>query len=245
MARHWPEATGILKLSRATLMNVLMHYGGPSPLAEDETGEDRVAGWGGRFLQREKAKQLVKSARETVGVRMQAEELDQIRRYAKEAYQAYREVETTKRQLARLSREHPTIARMATVLGGATACVIWSSVGDPLAYHCGPAYRKAMGLNLKERSSGKHRGKLKITKRGPGIARRWLYYAAMRILQKPEVRGWYEAKKKRDGDFGRGAVIGVMRKLPLALYSVAMREEEFRLDRLFPGRSLPRKGGTK
>jgi hypothetical protein len=42
-------------------------------------------------------------------------------------------------------------------------------IPDPHNYPCGEAYRKAMGLNLKERSSGKHQGKLKITKCGPSI----------------------------------------------------------------------------
>ena len=67
-------------------------------------------------------------------------------------------------------------------------------------------YRKAMGLNLKERSSGKHQGKLRITKRGPSIARRWLYFAAMRTIQEPAVRRWYEAKKAKDQDRGQGAL---------------------------------------
>ena len=86
----------------------------------------------------------------------------------------------------------------------ATACVLWVALGAPKNYHCGEAYRKAMGLNLKERSSGKHKGKLKITKRGPAIARRWLYFAAMRLSQEPDVRRWYEAKKAKDQDRGTG-----------------------------------------
>jgi transposase len=109
-------------------------------------------------------------------------------------------------------------------------------LGDPANYHCGDAYRKAMGLNLKERSSGKYEGKLKITKRGPSMARRWMFFAAMRILQKPPVRRWFEAKKRKDGDRGLGAVVAVMRKLAPALHAVGARGEKFSLERLFPGR---------
>ena len=93
-----------------------------------------------------------------------------------------------------------------------------------------------MGLNLKERSSGKHKGKLKLTKRGPSIVRRWLYFAAMRAIQDPNVRRWYEAKKAKDGDRGKGALLGVARKLALALYGVAVGDESFQPWRLFPGR---------
>jgi len=235
LTRHWPEATRALKLSSATLMQMLMHYGGPSPLAEDEDASARLASWGGRFLDSAKIRRMVDSAGATTGVRMHPEEVLQMQCYAEEAYQAYRAVQSAKRRLSELSKQHATLARLAEVVGGPTACVLWVAVGDPNNYHCGEAYRKAIGLNLKERSSGKYRGKLKITKRGPAIARRWLYFAAMRILQTPEVRGWYEAKKRRDGDRGRGAVIAVMRKLALALYAVGACGEEFSLARLFPG----------
>lgn len=118
-------------------------------------------------------------------------------------------------------------------------------MGDPRDYHCGEAYRKAMGLNLKERSSGKHKGRLKITRRGPSVVRKWLYFAAMRATQDPDVRRWYEAKKAKDGDRGKGALIGVTRKLALALYAVAVRGEPFQPWRLFPGRSQARRSLQK
>jgi transposase len=108
-------------------------------------------------------------------------------------------------------------------------------LGDPNNYHHGEAYRKAMGLNLKERSSGRYRGQIKITKRGPGIARRWMYLAALRMVQDAEVVDWYEAKKKRDKGRAKGALVGVMRKLALALHATA-RGETFDPRRLFPGK---------
>ena len=73
------------------------------------------------------------------------------------------------------------------------------------------------------------------------MVRRWLYFAAMRLSQDPDVRRWYEAKKAKDQDRGTGALIAVARKLALALYSVGVYGEEFEGWRLFPGRSLPRK----
>ena len=43
---------------------------------------------------------------------------------------------------------------MAEVVGTTTACVLRVTLGAPQDYHCGEAYRTAMGLNLKERGSG-------------------------------------------------------------------------------------------
>ena len=70
--------------------------------------------------------------------------------------------------------------------------MIWSKLGDPIEYSSSGAFVKAIGLNLKEISSGQRRGELGISKRGPPEARRWIYYWAMRSVQRPEFAKWYE-----------------------------------------------------
>jgi len=104
-----------------------------------------------------------------------------------------------------------------------------------------------MGLNLKERSSGMYQGKLKISKRGFGQVRRWLYFAALRLIVEGPVGRWYQRKRARDGDKAKRAVIGVMRKLALALYAVGAEGKAFEPGRLFPSCRLAvrRGGGTR
>ena len=81
---------------------------------------------------------------------------------------------------------------------------------------------KGYGLNLKEKSSGKQKGQLSITKRGPGRARQYLWLAVFRWLQKDAVaRAWYAEKIKRDGGRRSRAVIALMRKFAQALFHVA------------------------
>jgi transposase len=239
LARHWPEATKILKLSSVTLIRVLVHYGGPTELSEDDEAAQQLRRWGGPFLKEEKIQKLCASAEATVGVRMSSVEQQRMKRYATQALQAHQEICQAKRQLKQLSQQDETVQKVSEIVGSATACVLQAAVGNPANFHCGEAYRKSLGLNLKERSSGKHKGKLKITKRGPSIARRWLYFAAMRIVQQPPVRRWYEAKKKKDGGWGGRAIVAVMRKLALAIWNVVVRGQPFELWRLFPGRPLP------
>jgi transposase len=154
---------------------------------------------------------------------------------AANALAAQRETKSAKARLEELGQKNEALCRMSKAVGMVTACVLWVTLGDPANYHCGEAYRKAMGLNLKERSSGKYHGQLKISKRGPGIVRRWLYLAAMRMVQDAEVQDWYEAKKARDKGRAKGALVGVMRKLALALHAAA-RGEAFDPRRLFPGK---------
>jgi transposase len=119
------------------------------------------------------------------------------------------------------------------VIGIPTACVLWVSTGDPRQYHAAAAYRKAMGLNLVERSSGEYQGALRISKRGSARSRQWLYFAVLRLVQKEGVRSWYEAKKARDPHAAKSVLVALMRKLALALYQVAVHNQEFDPRRLF------------
>lgn len=240
LARHWPEATRLLELTSVSLLRALAHYGGPAKLAADAAAATRLVKWGRRPLVTAKIENVIASAAQSVGVPQQEQDGKRVQKYAAQALAAYRQTQHARRELVRLAKFNEVIQRQAQVVGTATACVLWVVLGDPRDYPCGEAYRKAMGLNLKERSSGKYQGRLKITKRGPSIVRRWLYFAAMRTVQAEPVRRWYEAKKAKDQDRGKGALIAVVRKLAMALHAVGARQEPFEAWRLFPGRSLAR-----
>jgi transposase len=62
-------------------------------------------------------------------------------------------------------------------------------------YSCLRAYLKAMGLNLKERSSGESQSRAHITKRGNPRLRQWVYLAAIRWVQYHPVKAWYVRKR--------------------------------------------------
>jgi transposase len=90
-------------------------------------------------------------------------------------------------------------------------------------------------LNLKEKSSGRLKGQLKITKRGSSIARKYFYLAALRLIQNdPLVKQWYDEKK--DPKAKMKTVIALMRKLAKAVWHVG-RGEAFDASKLF---SLPK-----
>jgi hypothetical protein len=163
-------------------------------------------------------------------------EEEYVQRCAQAALEAGREMQQARRALEKMVQGNPGLERMSESVGACTACVLFATLGNPRDYHCGAAYRKAMGLNLKERSSGQQKGQLKITKRGPSAARRWLFFAALRHAQSGPVRSWFEAKKKKDKDRGLGAVVAIMRKLALAVHATVTRDEPFLLSRLLPGK---------
>jgi transposase len=132
---------------------------------------------------------------------------------------------------------------MAPIVGFATACVLHAAAGDPGQYGSPRAYLQALGLNLTERSSGRHKGRLRLSKRGPSLARRWLYFAAMRLVNKEGVRQWYQEKIQRDNYRGGRALTAIMRKLAWSLQVVRAKGLRFDSGRLF-GRA-GRKNGNK
>jgi transposase len=237
LARHWPEATRQMKVTSAALLRALVHYGGPQALAADAQAEARLAEWGGYWLGPDKVRRLLTGARGSVGIRQGEVQTRQVQQYARQAFAARQQVRRSLRELTRLVRGREGLEAQARAVGAGTACVLWASVGDPRDYGCGQAYRKAMGLNLTERSSGTSQGKLHISKRGNPRVRQWLYLAALRQVKKAGVRQWFEAKKGRDNQEGKRALVAVMRKLALALYQVGARGATFEAGRLFPGKA--------
>jgi transposase len=227
LSRHWPEATALLPLNSGVLRRCLLRYGGPRGLAEDTQAVERLYRWGKGLLSRDKAEALLAAARQTAGVPTGRWDEERLRRYAHEVQDGLQQQRQAGRRLRQLAPTQPVLQVMGEVVGVVTACVLWVQLGNPQDYHCGPAYRKAMGLNLAERSSGRWQGQLKISKRGSSVVRRWLYLAALRWVRREPVRSWYLRQKADRRGVAKPALVGVMRKLALALYRVGGRGEPF------------------
>ena len=242
LARHWPEVLGLLKCNSATVLRVLLEYGSVAELGRDPQGAAKLRGWSRDLLTEKKVEQILESGRNSVGVRMHEWDSRALRDYAQGAQAARKEMHIAARRLAQLALGQSTIQAMRPVVGVATACVLWLCLGDPHNYPCAQAYAKAMGLNLCERSSGTYKGRVKISKRGFGMVRYWMYLAAMRLLKEEPVRAWFLAKKEHDGQKGGKAMVAVMRRVGLALWHVGACGELFESWRLFPGGQGSQKG---
>lgn len=244
LARHWPEVTRLLRTSSATLLKALVEFSGPAALAAHPDAAGKLKGFGGHRLTEQRAQEVIASAKSTVGVRMTAWDRRRLKELAEHAVDARKQMGKARRELRRVAKDHASIQAMAVVVGLPTACVLWVCCGNPAAYSCASAYNKALGLNLVERSSGTFKGKLKISKRGKAMSRRWLFFAAMRWINDPGVRPWYECKKARDKT-GMLALIAVMRKLGKTLYHVGGKSSTFDPARLFPGIAAGKKADAK
>lgn len=248
LARHWPELGEQLKLSSAALLELLSQYGGPAGVAANSSeARELMRRVGGCRLAVEKISAVVDSAQHTVGEPQLPEEERLLVHIAKEARRNQRIARESKARIEAKTGDQESTKNMAPVVGKKTAAVLVASLGDPSDYDCAQAYRKSLGLNLWEKSSGdtddkrRKRGQisLHISRRGPAVSRMLLYYATLRLIQRDEVvAAWYARKVARDG--GRAklkAVVAIMRKLALALWHVS-QGEPFDSAKLFDTRRL-------
>ena len=224
LARHWPEASRVLELGSATLLELLAKYRGPQGVAA-APGAARalMRQVGGHFLKAEKVDEVVASSATTVGVPLTSEEEELIFVVVTETRRNQRAAALVRRRIEKLVGDHEAAGAMQAVVGKTTAAVVVASVGDPTRYGSASSFVKALGLNLREKSSGKTKGGLHITKRGAGVTRLYLFLAVLRLVQSDEViRAWYEKKVSRQGGAMKSkAIIAIMRKLAAALWHVA------------------------
>ena len=237
LARHWPELPSLLGLQSATLLELLMTYGDPDEVVRSAEASRALMRRVGR-LSSNKIDRILASATATIGIAMIAAERRLMQTFAREMRRARQALRAAKQRVEQLSESSPVIRELARPLGVMTAAVLVVEVGDPRHSVAAASYRKAFGLNLKVRSSGKLKGQLRITKRGSSVARQWLYFAVLRLLKKDAVmRAWYERKIQRDGGLKMKALIALMRKLAGALWHVA-RGQAFDSRKLFDVRRL-------
>lgn len=241
LARHWPEAPYWVSLQSVSLLQLLAEHGDPALVAaEPEWADQRLREIGGHWLKPEKREGLLHSASETVGVPMFAAERELIRGLAQEILEAREHSGKLERHLSRQVEQNPALTRVAQAVGKTSAVVLYCSLGAASDYANAASYLKAAGLNLKERSSGKHQGKLKLTKRGPGVARYYLYFAALRLVARPgPARDWYQAKSAQSGSPKGKLITALVRKLAKALWHVA-QGSRFDPAKLFESRAQSR-----
>jgi transposase len=238
--RHWPEVVRVMELKRVSLLSLVAEYGDPASIAAQREQAWQLMRHSGRgLLSAETICQVLDSAQDTLGVPCTEGERRLLKVLAEELLRTHQRLNQIEGEIAREVQNDLVLTRTAALVGKTTSLVLDAALGSPLDYPNPRSYLKAMGLNLKERSSGKHQGQLKITKRGPSIVRKYHYFAALRWLyQDPIIASWYRNKVRRDGGQLKGkAIVAVMRKLALSLWYVA-RGEVFDSRKLFNVRSL-------
>lgn len=240
VARHFPELTDVLDLTNASTLALIAKLGDPKRIAANAAAAvELMCDVGGPLLAREKVHRVVAAAAKTQGMPMTAGERSMLMKLAAEANRQRLLKAEAKKVLEQLATQEESIKRTAELVGVATAAIVYVEAGDAASYTAPATFVKALGLNLKEKSSGQHQGELKLTKRGSPLARKYLFLATLRLIQSDaHFKAWYARKVEREGSKRKlKAVIALMRKLATALWHVA-RGQAYDATKLFDSQRL-------
>lgn len=197
LLRHYPTAQDILTLGEPALAAILRK------VSRGKLREDR-------------ARALVEAASESVGVREGRSSmlleiglmLDTIATYD-------RFIESLEVEMVRHLEQIPYSRVILSLkgIGPVTTAGLIGEVGDFTKFGTISEVMKLAGLDLYEVSSGKHRGKLRISKRGRPLIRKLLYFAALSAVRKGgTMHEWYQRALGR-GMIKTKALVAVSRKL--------------------------------
>jgi transposase len=131
-----------------------------------------------------KASQLIQLAKVSIGDTTGLEEDKRQLRHLLDAYEWVRKtIEAADKEIERMLPEVPC-ADLVLSIGTtpSSTAVILSFVGDLRQLNHGSQLLRKAGLNLAERSSGKYKDKVKITKRGNSLLRKHLYLTITHLL---------------------------------------------------------------
>lgn len=224
LSRHWPKVLYLLALDSVTLENLLIEYGSPANIAENPpVAGQKMKAWGKSHLKDDKIIRILDSAANTVGQPCLEAERRYLQALAKEMQHSRQRRQQVKQALEAMVNADEGLREIGLTIGLVTTAVSMSCRLDPRNYPNPRCFQKALGLNLKEKSSGRYQGQLKITKRGCSIVRRYLYFAALRLIKNDAViKAWYQAKVNARAK--NKTVIALMRKLAKALWHVGRGE---------------------
>ena len=229
----FPEFRRVIKdIKTKTALYILSKYRIPdiiSGLKKEAFGEEIRIRSRGKFGESH-AEMLINLAKDTVGVREGAAGLSMDIRHI------LIQLELVNRLIAEIEHEMeitlnkvPCSSRLLSIkgLGVITVGGIIGEVGDFQRFRTQSEIMKLAGLDLYEISSGKWKGRRKISKRGRSLLRKILYYAAMQTIRKNGIMHEYYIRLTDRGMKSMMALIAVSRKLLRIIYAIVRDDSKY------------------
>lgn len=219
LASFFPEFLQVMKdMNTASALHLLQNH--PMPQDIVTFGETALAALLRKVsrgkLKEDRARALFHAATETIGIQEGRASMLLEMRLMLQTIASYdrfiEELETAMgRHLEQIPYSHAILSLKG--IGVVTAAGLIGEVGDFTKFGTISEIMKLAGLDLYEVSSGKHRGKLRISKRGRPLIRKLLYLAALSAVRKGGVmHEWYHRALGR-GMVRMKALVAVSRKL--------------------------------
>lgn len=193
--------------------------------------------WSGGRYGLERAQQLIELATKSIGIREGKTAVKaEIRRLVIQLNALREERKVIESEIHTCLKELPGARLLLTIpgFGDWTVATILSRTGDLRNYKHPDQVLKLAGLNLYEISSGKHKGRIRITKRGSGLLRKILYMAAFKACRKTSVFHPYYERLTQSGNTTTSASVSLMRKLLRISWAISNKQEPFDQAQLDP-----------
>ena len=229
----FPEFQTVLKnMKGKTAQYLLKRYTTPErigALSKEALGEEMRKRSMGQFGVQE-AELLIGLARETVGLK---EGLDGIfldlRHILLQLEAEGRFISEIEAEMRATLERIPFSARLLSIKGLGTVSVagLIGEVGDFSKFRTQSEILKLAGLDLYEISSGKRKGQRRISKRGRGLLRKILFYAAIQMIRKNGIMYDYYARLTGRGMERMRALIAVSRKLLRVIHALVRDNSDY------------------
>ena len=162
----------------------------------------------------------------------------QLNMYIEEAKLLDKQIKMTEQELERQLKETGYYESLISVqgIGIVSAAMFVGEVGDINRFDSYEQIRRYAGLNLVENSSGNHKGKTTISKRGRSLLRSILYRMAFTMVNKnAEIKELYKylTTRKQNQLKKKQAIVAVIGKILQIIYAVATKNEEYKATRVF------------
>jgi transposase len=229
----FPEFKTVLKnMKGKTAQYILKKYTTPERIgavSKEVLGEQMRKRSMGKFGIQE-AESLIGLARETVGIKEGIGGIFMdIRHILVQLEAEVRFIAEIEAEMGATLERIPFSGRLLSIkgLGIVSVAGIIGEVGDFSKFSTQSEIMKLAGLDLYEISSGKRKGQRRISKRGRGLLRKILFYAAIQMIRRNGIMYDYYTRLTGRGMERMRALIAVSRKLLRIIHAIVRDNRDY------------------
>ena len=239
MDEYFPEYTKVFKqiLSR-TSEEILKECPFPEDIKSkgDEELLKHIKKTVKRGYTKKQVEKIYKAAEESIGTEEGINGAKfQIKMYIEEAEMLKKQIKMTEEELEKQLKETGFYESIISIKGiGVVSAAMF--IGDINRFDSYEQIRRYAGLNLVENSSGTHKGRTTISKRGRSLLRSILYRMAFTMVNKnEEIKELYRylTTRKENQLKKKQAIVAVIGKILQIIYAVVSKNEEYKATRVF------------
>ena len=192
-----------------------------------------------RGYSKKQVKEIYKLAEESIGTREGIYGAKfQLKMYVEEAEMLDRQIKKTEIELEKQLKETGFYESLISIqgIGIVSAAMLIGEIGDINRFDSYEQIRRYAGLNLVENSSGTHKGKTTISRRGRSLLRSILYRMAFTMVNKnKEIKQLYKylTTRKENRLKKKQAIVAVIGKILQIIYALVTKNEEYKATRVF------------